>query len=149
MVTNALRFVFSGFNMRIFLWIFLLAFPIAEIWILVKLFQAYGILVLFYLVVMVYLGLRLIREEKALFSTRLMQGLMQGTHPLKNVFASARIFIAGVLLVIPGVITDVIAAILLLIPRPRVMPPNPQNGPYSRAEAANDDVIEGEFRRED
>lgn len=135
--------------MRLFLWVCLLAFPIAEIWILVKLFQAYGILVLFYLVVMVYLGLRLIREEKALFSTRLMQGLMQGAHPIKNIFASARIFIAGVLLVIPGVITDVIAAILLLIPAPRVIPPDTKSAPFSTHEAANDDVIEGEFRRED
>lgn len=135
--------------MRIFLWICLLAFPITEVWVLVKLFQQYGILVLFYLIVMAYLGLRLIREEKALFSARLMQGLMQGTHPLKNMFASARIFIAGVLLMIPGVITDVIAAILLLIPAPRVQPTNTQPPPFSRQEAANEDVIEGEFRRED
>lgn len=136
--------------MRLILWACLLAFPITEIWILVKLFQAYGILVLLYLVVITYLGLRLIREEKALFSTRLMQGLMQGTHPIKNVFASARILIAGVLLVIPGVITDAIAVILLLIPAPRVLPSNPQNNaPFSRQEAANEDVIEGEFRRED
>lgn len=135
--------------MRLFLWICLLAFPISEIWILVKLFQQYGILVLFYLVVMAYLGLRLIREEKALFSTRLMQGLMQGANPIKNIFVSARIFIAGVLLVIPGVITDVIAAILLLIPAPRVMPPDTKNAPFSSHEAANEDVIEGEFRRED
>ena len=135
--------------MRLFLWIFLLAFPILEIWILVKLFQHYGILVLLYLVAMIYFGLRLIREEKALFSARLMQGLMQGAHPLKNLFASARIFIAGVLLVIPGVVTDVIAAILLLIPTPRVVPPNVQSPPFSQQEVANDHVIEGEFRRED
>ncbi len=130
--------------MRLFLWILLLAFPMAEIWILVKLFQQYGILVLFYLVAMVYLGLRLIREEKALFSARLMQGLIQGAHPIKNIFVSARIFIAGVLLMIPGVMTDVIAAILLLIPAPRVQSTN-----TTPPEAANEDVIEGEFRRED
>jgi UPF0716 protein FxsA len=135
--------------MRIVFLLLFLVFPITEIWVLVKLFQQYGFVVLLYLMLMAYLGVRLIREEKAQFSTRFMQGLMQGAHPIKNIFASARVFIAGVLLFIPGVITDVIAAVLLLIPRPTLAPPAMQNPPFSPHEAANDHVIEGEFRRED
>ena len=131
--------------MRLLLLLCLLAFPISEIWVLVKLFQHYGIGVLFYLVVIAYLGLRLIREEKGLFSNRMMQGLMQGAHPLKTLFGSARNLIAGVLLMIPGVITDVIAVILLLIP----VNQGAKNGQYHQQQSANDDVIEGEFRRED
>ncbi len=132
--------------MRFFILFILLILPISEIWILVSLFQHYGIVVLFYLVGIGYLGLRLIREEKGLFSGRFMQGLTQGNNPLKTLFGSARNMIAGVLLMIPGVITDVIAAILLLIP----MNQNGKNSQYYHQKtSANDDVIEGEFRRED
>jgi UPF0716 protein FxsA len=62
---------------------------------------------------------------------------------------SARNMIAGVLLVIPGVITDVIAAILLLIPFGKPNADANASQQYQRSSnytrAANDDVIEGEF----
>jgi UPF0716 protein FxsA len=46
--------------------------------------------------------------------------------------------LAGVLFIIPGVISDVIAILILLIPMPT-----------RRAPVPPDDVIEGEWRRED
>lgn len=132
--------------MRLIFMLILIAFPIAEIWILVSLMEQYGWWVVFYLVAIAWLGLQLIRDEKLLFSGRMMQNLMQGGNPMKAMLGSARNIFAGVLLMIPGVMTDVIAAILLLIP----MNKKPQNPPNNRSEkAANDDVIEGEFRRED
>jgi len=141
----------------------LLAFPIAEIFILVKLFQAYGIWVLFYLVVIGLLGLQLIKEEKLLFSAKMMQGMMQGGSPFKAIVGSARNLIAGVLLIMPGVITDIIAAILLLIPLGRGMngqatndanydDPAQDSTRYDEARSqkpSKENVIEGEFRRED
>jgi UPF0716 protein FxsA len=136
--------------MRLLIIFCLLIFPISEIWLLITLFQHYGVVVLLYLVVIAYLGLRLIREEKGLFSSRMMQGLLQGAHPIKSLFGSARNMIAGILLMIPGVITDIIAVILLLMP----VNQNFKQGQYHQDKnhqhtAANDDVIEGEFRRED
>jgi UPF0716 protein FxsA len=133
--------------MRLVLLLILLAFPIAEIWILVSLMHQYGWWVVLYLVVVALLGLQLIRDEKLLFSGRMMQGLMQGGNPMKAMFGSARNIFAGVLLIIPGVMTDVIAAVLLLIP----IHNNKVQGPptYQPEKAANDDVIEGEFHRED
>lgn len=102
--------------MRIIIILLLLALPIAEIWILVNLAHLYGWWVLFYLVVIGWLGLQLIREEKLLFSGRMMHSMMQGGSPIKAMLGSARNMIAGVLLMIPGVITDLIAVGLLLIP---------------------------------
>jgi len=46
--------------------------------------------------------------------------------------------------VIPGVITDAIAVILLLIPST----PSASSAAFKRG-AANDDIIEGEYTRED
>lgn len=139
--------------MRFFVVLILLAFPIAEIWLLIELAHQYGWLLLFYLIGIGWLGLRLIREEKATFSLRMMQNMAVGGSPMKAVFGSLRNIIAGFLLLLPGVITDVIAVTLLLIP---IKNKQPANAPFaddssnaSPYRAANDDVIEGEFRRED
>jgi len=131
--------------MRLILTLALLAFPITEIWILINLFQQYGWWVLLYLVAMVLLGLQLIRDEKLLFSGRMMQSLSQGGNPMKAMFGSARNIVAGILLIIPGVITDLIAVVLLLIPVDK----STIKSSTFKQQAANDDVIEGEFHRED
>jgi len=131
--------------MRLILTLALLAFPIAEIWILINLFQQYGWWVLLYLVAMVLLGLQLIRDEKLLFSGRMMQSLSQGGNPMKAMFGSARNIVAGILLIIPGVLTDLIAVVLLLIPVDK----SAIKSSTFKQQAANDDVIEGEFHRED
>ena len=150
--------------MRFVIMLGVLAFPIAEIWLLIILGNLYGWWVVFYLVAMIVLGLQLIRNEKQLFTGRIMQSLAQNQHPVKALFGSARNIIAGILLIIPGVITDIIAAILLLMPAQQpVIAPKDFDGPGGfdkprrfdgldtsrHHEAANDDVIEGEFRRED
>lgn len=140
--------------MRLIFMLILLAFPIAEIWILVSLMGLYGWWVVLYLVAVAWLGLQLIRDERSLFSGRVIQSLMQERNPMKAIFGSARNIFAGILLIIPGVMTDVIAAVLLLIPinasNNNTDNNQSQNPPNYRSEkAANDDVIEGEFHRED
>ena len=139
--------------MRFFVGLILLAFPIAEIWLLIELADQYGWLLLLYLVGIGWLGLRLIREEKSSFSVRMVQNMAAGGNPIKAIFGSARNIIAGVLLMLPGVITDIIAVSLLLIPIRNTQTLNDQtsNDQFRESphQAANDDVIEGEFRRED
>lgn len=131
--------------MRIISLLVILAFPVAEIWLLINLAQQYGWLFLLYLVVVGMLGLQLIRDEKLLLSGRMMQSLKQESNPLKAILGSARNIIAGILLIIPGVITDFIAVILLLVPTNKHV----QTTSAYRQQAANDDVIEGEFHREE
>jgi UPF0716 protein FxsA len=167
--------------MRFLIILAILALPIAEIWTLIILGDLYGWWVVVYLVVMIVLGLQLIRAEKQLFTLRIMQSLAQNQHPVKALFGSARNIIAGILLIIPGVITDVIAAILLLMPakqpalassintkhsakdftkdifttsddtiqEPASFTKSRKFSQTSRSKAANDEVIEGEFHRED
>jgi UPF0716 protein FxsA len=103
---------------------------------------------LVYLVVVGVLGWRLIQEEKLAFTGRMMQTLTQGTSLPGAVFSSLKNLIAGVLLMLPGVITDVLAVILLLIPSAK---PNKTVSPFGQhyQAPANDDVIEGEYKRED
>ncbi len=151
--------------MRFLIIAILLAFPFAEIFLLVDLAHRYGWWLLLYLVVAGALGLQLIKGEKLLLSAKMMQSLSAGGNPVKTMMGSARNMVAGVLLIIPGVISDVIAVILLLIPIQNSKPSTSgatnnttnhqqteqtvfnQPGFKSKknANAANDDVIEGEF----
>jgi UPF0716 protein FxsA len=137
--------------MRFVLGLILLAFPFAEIFLLVNLSHRYGWWLLLYLVVVGVLGLQLIKGEKLLMSAKMMQSLSAGGNPIKTMLGSARNMVAGVLLMIPGVISDIIAVILLLIPiSKQSSKPNPTGTtntqqPYERTKAANDDVIEGEY----
>jgi UPF0716 protein FxsA len=138
--------------MRFLIGLILLAFPFAEIFLLVDLAHKYGWWVLFYLVVIGFLGLQLIRGEKLLLSAKMMQSLGAGGNPIKTMLSSARNMVAGVLLIIPGIITDIIAVILLLIPisKPSLAGAtnNLQQTKY-QTKAANDDVIEGEYTKID
>jgi UPF0716 protein FxsA len=144
--------------MHVFLFLLiLLAFPVLEVWLLVELADQYGWGVLAYLLIVAILGWRLILDEKLLILGRVAQNLSQGATPAKVLFGSAKNIIAGILLIIPGVITDVFAVLLLLVPSPKPLhfdhtthdfePQNP--GRKRSRSAANDGVIEGEFKRED
>jgi UPF0716 protein FxsA len=126
----------------------LLGFPVLEIWLLVELGDLYGGWVLAYVLIVAVLGWRLIRDERQLLAGRMMQALGIGDTPAKAMFLSIKNVVAGILLIIPGVITDALAAILLLVPSAEPAVPGSGSG-YHRSRAANDDVIEGEFRRED
>ncbi len=132
--------------MRFLIFAILLAFPFLEIAVLIELSQRYGWWVLVYLLTIGYLGLQLIRSEKDLIAARMFQQMGAGGNPVSAMFSTARNMLAGVLLLIPGVISDVIAVILLLIPANN--PGLGQAGQKSSAQyraSANDEVIEGEF----
>ena len=111
---------------------------------MIDLTAKYGWWFITYLLLVTILGWRLIQEEKQLFAGRLMQTLAQSASSGSALFGSVKNLIAGILFVIPGVITDVIAVILLLIPSA----PSPSKAAFKQG-AANDDIIEGEYTRED
>lgn len=131
----------------LFIFAILLAFPALELWILVELGQEYGWWLLAYLLTMAVLGWRLIHDEKQLVFGRMAQALAAGGTPARVMFGSAKNFLAGILLILPGILSDLLAAVLLLLPSSG---PDLSAGSHRpRSGAANDDVIEGEFRRED
>ena len=117
--------------------------------------------VLLWLLLAAVAGVMLIRVERVAWGARLLFSIQSGAHPLKSVFASGRMLIAGGLLIFPGFISDAIALGLLLVPgtwgRRKIDPlrpvnddwPSPQPSP-PRGEGANvmPTTIDGEFRRE-
>ena len=115
----------------------LLAIPVLEVMLLIELGERFGWWLLGYLLLSAAFGATLIMEERMVVFARIIQNLQAGHHPVGAIFTSARKMVAGVLLILPGVISDFVALVLLLMPAPRPRP------------AANDDIIEGEWRRED
>lgn len=132
--------------MRFIIFAILLAFPFLEIAVLIELSQRYGWWVLVYLLIIGYLGLQLIRSEKDQIAARMFQQMGAGGNPVSAMFSTARNMFAGILLLVPGVISDVLAVILLLIPtrNPGTGQAGENNSAHYRA-SANDEVIEGEF----
>ena len=98
--------------------------------------------VLLWLLLAAVVGVMLIRVERVAWGARMVFSVQSGANPLASLFASGRILLAGGLLVFPGFISDVIALVLLLIPGTWTQR---QSGPLR---SANDDVLEGEFKRE-
>lgn len=84
----------------------------------------------------------------------LAQAAQRGRDPLAELWKSGRRFLAGLLLIFPGFITDVLALVLLLgagLPRgPAAGAPPPRWRQQAPGAGRRDDgAIEGEFRRED
>lgn len=130
----------------LFILAILLAFPILEIWLLIELGNRYGWWLLFYLILMAVLGWRLILEEKLFMLGRIAQTLAQGGTPMKALFGSFKNLLAGILLIIPGVLSDFIALMLLLLPTTKTEPVHQKD---HSPNSTDNDVIEGEFHREE
>lgn len=119
--------------------VILLAFVLLEIRLLTILAQRFGWALLGYLLLAALLGWVLIMDERQMATSRLLQILKQGQHPLRALFASAGKVIAGLLLIFPGVLSDALAGLLLLA---SWLPPR-------RKPRQDDDSIEGKWHRED
>lgn len=117
----------------------LLGFPVLEAWILFRLGAQFGWWVILWLIVSAIAGALLIRLERLVWAVRLAASVSEQRSPIGALLTSARTVLAGVLLIFPGVITDVLAVVVLLWPAPRGGPP---------AGPSDSGVIEGEYRRE-
>ena len=134
-----------------FLPLIVLSLPVAELLLDLALYRRYGDSFLLWLAVAGVAGVWLIVRAKESFRAAL-RGLSGGdartvsastiSASLWSLLSVARTFFAGVLLLAPGVLTDVLALVIVLLPG-RVIAPVSHN---SMREAANDGVIEGEFR---
>ena len=128
--------------MRSFSFIFLLillGFPALEIYTLFRVADLIGgWWLLSWLIFSAVAGWMLIKEERLAMLGRLMISMQTGQSPFAALWDSGRTMIAGVLLIIPGVISDAIALILLLLPN--------QSRPAKATGVPDDGIIEGEWR---
>ncbi|HEX7403787.1 MAG TPA: FxsA family protein [Usitatibacter sp.] len=127
--------------MRLLLMVILLGFPLLEVVVLVRLSETLGWWILAWVVLAACAGMALIKEARFAMLARLASGLAQGSFSIVALTDSARTVLAGLLLIFPGVVSDLIAITLLLLPGPRFIADS-----AARREAEGN-LIEGEFRR--
>jgi UPF0716 protein FxsA len=127
--------------MRFLLIAILLGFPLLEVVVLVRLSETLGWWILAWVVLAACAGMALIKEARFALIARLAAGFAHGEFSIAALTDSARTVIAGLLLIFPGVLSDLLALTLLLLPRPRLA----SDGQPRRAPRGA--VIDGEFRR--
>ena len=126
--------------MRIALVLIVLAFPVLELWSLVVLARLAGWWLLLWIAVTAVIGVAIIVRERARIGPDMRAMLQGGVSSLPELLYSFRKLVAGILFVIPGVVSDVIAIILLLLPAPKPKPVQDQSAAQ---------IIDGKFRRVD
>ena len=129
--------------MRLLLMAILLGFPLLEAVVLVRLADTLGWWILAWVVLAACAGMALIKEARFAMLARLAAGLAKGEFPIVALTDSARTVVAGILLIFPGVVSDLIALTLLLLPRPRFVSVS-DSASRRRGEGT---LIEGDFRR--
>ncbi len=135
--------------MRFLIIAVLLSFPLAEGAVLYHLStgpNGHGGWVLAWLVFAAFAGVVLIKQARFSLLSRLTSAFAQGQFSLAAFIDSFRTVLAGLLLIFPGIISDVMAMILLLIPvrEPVLTSARTRSSPPARTGG----TIDGEFRRE-
>lgn len=97
--------------------ILFIAIPIAELWLIIEIGGAIGILpTLALLIVDSLVGAAIARSQSRAAWERFNVALAEGRIPAKEVFDGAMIILGGALLLTPGFITDAFGLVLLIPP---------------------------------
>lgn len=103
--------------MFLLIFIALIAFPIAELYVIIKVGEAIGLLpTLALLIVDGFVGAALARSQGRAVIARFQQAMNEGRVPTREAFDGAMVAIGGAMMLAPGFITDVFAILLLLPP---------------------------------
>jgi UPF0716 protein FxsA len=101
--------------------LFLILWPVAELFVAIKVAEAIGVLLTVVLLIASWpLGVSLLRAEGRVAWRRLSAAVAAGRPPAREVLNGALVVVGGVLLIVPGFITDVFGLLLLLPPTRRL-----------------------------
>lgn len=131
----------------------LLIFPFIELWVLIRVGAAIGAGLTIGLVVLAAaLGIAILNRQGFQTLVRVRARMARGEEPTAAVLEGMLLAVAGLLLIIPGFVSDLLA-LLVLIPALRarlvrrlLASAQPPRGAPARR---NSRVIEGEYERED
>ena len=132
--------------MRLLMLVILLGFPVADLYATLRFAQWTGVPVWVWLSISIVSGLLLLRNERMAFRGHVLAALHGEQSLLRGVVDSGRKVLAGLLFLVPGVVSDLIAVALLMLPinTGRGFDPQPAGAgrSYGRRES-----LEGEYRR--
>ena len=125
-------------NVALLFLLLMLGFPALEIYTMFVVADAIGWWLLAWLCFSALAGWLLIRTESMAVFGRMAATMQNGSSPFAALWDSGRTMLAGFLLIVPGVLSDVIALVLLLLPN--------KSGKFKPRPNHNDGIIEGEVR---
>jgi len=115
-----------------------LIFPALEIYTLFVVADSIGWWLLAWLVVSALAGWLLLKEESMAIFGRLAMAVQNGQSPFAAFWDSGRTMLAALLLIFPGVLSDAVALILLVLPN--------KSDRVNVSATPDDGIIEGEVR---
>lgn len=133
--------------MRIVVLLIVLIFPVLDVLATMRFARWTGIPTLAWLVASAIAGIMLLRKERMTFRAKTLAAL-RGDQPLqRGLLDSGRRVLAALLLISPGVVSDLIALLLLMLPINLGAPLATQPAGPGRRFAR--DSLKGDFRRID
>lgn len=126
--------------MRFVLFAILVGFPMLDLYVSVRFALWSGVPLWAWLGASTLAGFSLLRAERSAFRARTVAALHGGQPLFRSLLDSGRKVLAGALFIMPGILSDVLALALLLLPI------NTNEG-FARQGAG--DSIDGRFRRID
>jgi len=104
-------------SFRFALLLVFIAFPLLEIALLIKVGQTIGVWpTILILIAAAVLGILVVRQQGLSMVSRAFAAMNEGKPPIGPVFDSFVVIMAGFLLMIPGLLTDVVGLLLLIPP---------------------------------
>jgi UPF0716 protein FxsA len=132
--------------MRFVLLGIVLVFPLFDLYVTARFARWTGIPLWIWLGASLVAGLWLLRNERLAFRRNTVAALHGEQSLLRGLVDSGRKVLAGILFIIPGILSDGVALLLLLLPinHGRL---RPQAATAGRAPFNRNEPIDGEFRR--
>jgi len=137
--------------MRFAMLVIVLAFPLIDLYATVRIARWTGVPVVVWLGLAALAGLFLLRNERMAFRANTVAA-MHGEQPLlRGLFDSGRKVLAGMLLILPGILSDVMALALLALRfnLGRKFAPSPATAGDFHDFRRGRESIDGEYRRLD
>jgi UPF0716 protein FxsA len=98
------------------LWL-VIGLPLLELYVMVRIGALFGfVTVLLWVLVSGAIGLRILQSRSWSILNRVQQAIAAGQSPGRELLDSAFVMVGGVLLIVPGFITDILGALCLMPP---------------------------------
>ena len=133
--------------MRFIALLIVLSFPVLDVLATLRFARWTGVPTPIWFAASALAGLALLRHERVAFRARTLAALRGDRPLLRAQLDSGRKVLAGLLLVLPGVVSDLLALLLLLLPFNLGAPLRPQ--PAGMGRSFGRDALDGEYRRVD
>ncbi len=135
--------------MRFILLLIVLAFPLIDLLATVRFARWTGVPVWFWLGLSTAAGFLLLHNERLAFRTRTVAAMHGEQSLLRGLLDSGRKVLAGFLFLLPGVVSDLLALLLLALPLNVGRTLGPQPAAAGQPRKPRGDAIDGDYSRLD